>query len=169
MHSALLRDYSVTLGDVTARRCLCRPRHIYAALASSRFGSHSLDRNHTRLRWWHTTFHIAHRTSQTQNPQPEIQNSHSTSPPTWKVLHLHQQADSSRCAWLLGIARPPLSAETAHEPLPAPRSPQRSTRAGTHPASPITPAKALAAEGGEVEEREKEKAKGSVRRRARGT
>jgi hypothetical protein len=115
------------------------------------------------------TFHIAHRTSQTQNPQPEIQKSHSTSPPTWKVLHLHQQADNSRCAWLLGIARPPLSAETAHEPLPVPRSPQRSTRAETHPASPTTPAKALAAEGGEVEEREKEKAKGSVRRRARGT
>ncbi|RSH92339.1 hypothetical protein EHS25_008754 [Saitozyma podzolica] len=78
-------------------------------------------------------------------------------------------ADWTQCAWLLGIARPPLSAETAHEPLPAPRSPQRSTTAGTHPASPVTPAKTLAAEGGEVEEREKEKAKGSVRRRARGT
>lgn len=127
------------------------------------------------------TSHIAHRTLHAHDPPtPDPQDPQSTPhikiqiphpTPTRMILN-RQQADNSRCAWLLGIARSPLSPETTQEPLPsepAPRSPQRSARAGTHPVSPVTPAKALAAEGGEVEEREKEKTKGSVRRKARGT
>ncbi|GFZ47902.1 hypothetical protein JCM24511_05649 [Saitozyma sp. JCM 24511] len=86
--------------------------------------------------------------------------SHLQSPGQWTYL-LHGNATLTFSAFL--IRQEPLPSE------PAPRSPQRSARAGTHPVSPVTPAKALAAEGGEVEEREKEKTKGSVRRRARGT